>query len=83
MGELNMREGKPFRDLGMGLRMIRKGKIKLMPDYARLPANPKKVVNGKGPGNTVAYYPGCSLHSTGKSFDASRAPGPCARGRRR
>jgi heterodisulfide reductase subunit B len=73
MGELNLREGKPFRDLGMGLRMIRKGKIKLVPGFTRLPSKVSKVfkTNGKDAARTVAYYPGCSLHSTGASFDSS------------
>jgi heterodisulfide reductase subunit B len=68
MGELNLREGKPLRDLGMGLRMIRKGKIRLFPDYAR----PVRSVTREEPApNKVAYYPGCSLHSTGAAFDRS------------
>ncbi|MDF1552712.1 MAG: heterodisulfide reductase-related iron-sulfur binding cluster [Deferrisomatales bacterium] len=68
MGELNLREGKPFRDLGMGLRMFKKGKIRLLPDYAR----PVRSVTREEPApNKVAYYPGCSLHSTGAAFDRS------------
>ena len=68
MGELNLRERKPFRDLGMGLRMIKKGKIRLLPDYAR----PVRSVTREEPApNKVAYYPGCSLHSTGAAFDRS------------
>lgn len=68
MGELNLREGKPFRDLGMGVRMIRKGKIRLVPDFAR---NPRKVEAVAPAPGRVAYYPGCSLHSTGAAFDRS------------
>lgn len=68
MGELNLRDGKPFRDLGMGLRMIRKGKIRLLPDVARAP---KRVEAVEPAPNRVAYYPGCSLHSTGAAFDRS------------
>lgn len=68
MGELNLREGKPLRDLGMGLRMIRKGKIRLLPDLAR---HGKRVAAVAPRPNRVAYYPGCSLHSTGAAFDRS------------
>jgi len=68
MGELNLRDGKPLRDLGMGLRMIRKGKIRLLPDFAR---NPRRVEAVEPAPNRVAYYPGCSLHSTGAAFDRS------------
>jgi heterodisulfide reductase subunit B len=68
MGELNMRDLKPLRDLPMGLRMIRKGKIRLAPDFARQPRHPHPVEPAP---NRVAYYPGCSLHSTGVAFDRS------------
>jgi heterodisulfide reductase subunit B len=68
MGELNLREGKPFRDLKMGLRMIRKGKIRLAPQFAR---TPKRVRSAGAAPNRIAYYPGCSLHSTGAAFDLS------------
>ena len=68
MGELNLREGKPLRDIGMGLRMIRKGKIRLAPDIARTPREVEAVEPAP---NRVAYYPGCSLHSTGAAFDRS------------
>lgn len=68
MGELNLRDGKPLRDLGMGMRMIRKGKIRLMPDFAR---PPRRVAAVEPAPNRVAYYPGCSLHSTGAAFDRS------------
>jgi len=68
MGELNLRDGKPFRDLDMGLRMIRKGKIRLLPDFAR---NPTRVEAVAPAPNRLAYYPGCSLHSTGAAFDRS------------
>ncbi|TLN19935.1 hypothetical protein FDZ71_04640 [bacterium] len=68
MGELNLREGKPLRDIGMGLNMIRRGKIRLTPDFARAP----KTVSPQRPSSkAIAYYPGCSLHSTGKAFDLS------------
>ncbi|MEW6486386.1 MAG: heterodisulfide reductase-related iron-sulfur binding cluster [Thermodesulfobacteriota bacterium] len=68
MGELNLRDGKPLRDLPMGLRMIRKGKIRLLPQVAR---PPKRVEAVEPAPHRVAYYPGCSLHSTGAAFDRS------------
>jgi len=68
MGELNLREKQPFRDLPMGLRMIRKGKIRLLPEVVR----PPRRVPWVGPApNRVAYYPGCSLHATGRAYDVS------------
>ena len=68
MGELNLREGKPFRDLPLGLRMIRKGKIRLLPEVARPPRRVERVEPAE---NRLAYYPGCSLHATGLAFDRS------------
>jgi len=68
MGELNLRDGKPFRDLGMGLRMIKKGKIRVLPDFTRSPRHVEAV---EPAANRVVYYPGCSLHSTGAAFDRS------------
>ncbi len=68
MGELNLREGKPLRDLDMGLRMIRKGKIRLAPEFAR---PPRRVAAVEPAPNRLAYYPGCSLHATGAAFDRS------------
>lgn len=68
MGELNLREGKPLRDVGMGLGMIRRGKIRLAPSFARPPAKVPRLETAPG---AYAYYPGCSLHSTGAAFDRS------------
>lgn len=68
IGELNLRELQPLRDLPMGLRMIRKGKIRFLPEVARPSRRPPWV--GTAP-NRVAYYPGCSLHATGRAYDRS------------
>jgi heterodisulfide reductase subunit B2 len=68
MAELNLRDGKPFRDLKLGLGMMRKGKIRLLPQVARRAARVPRVVPAP---NRIAYYPGCSLHSTGRGYDRS------------
>ncbi len=68
MGELNLRDGKPLRDLSMGLRMMRKGTIRFLPEFARAPRRVEPVEPAE---NRVAYYPGCSLHATGIGFDRS------------
>jgi len=68
MAEMNLRSGRPLKDLAMGLEMIRKRKIKLLPEYVRRPkdvrATPKKP-------NQVGYYPGCSLHSLAAEYDST------------
>jgi len=68
MAELNLREGQPLRDLKLGLRMLGKKKLPLLPSIARAP---KKTTPLQKKANRIAYYPGCSLHSTGIAFDRS------------
>jgi len=68
MAELKLRTGNITGDLDLGLKMIQKRKLKFLPRPTRLPRNPKPV---PGAGDAVAYYPGCSLHSTATEFDAS------------
>jgi heterodisulfide reductase subunit B len=68
MAEMNLRTGRLFKDLSMGLGMIRKGKIGLLPEVVgrrkREPAADKKP-------NQIGYYPGCSLHSLGAAYDST------------
>jgi heterodisulfide reductase subunit B len=58
--------GKPFADMGMGLRMMRKGKLTLLPHFARTPKRVKPLENPIG---KVAYFPGCAASSTSKDYD--------------
>jgi len=58
--------GKPFADMGMGLRMLKKGKLKLLPHFAR---TPKKVKPLENPIGKVAYFPGCAASSSSKDYD--------------
>ncbi|MBI3913876.1 MAG: 4Fe-4S dicluster domain-containing protein [Chloroflexi bacterium] len=66
--EMNARTGQPFKDVPMGLEMIRKRKINLMPEFARVP---KKVEKREFKPNQIGYYPGCSLHSMASEYDHS------------
>jgi len=68
MAEMNLRTRRPFKDLAMGWEMFRKGKLKLFPSYARYP---KKVKSLEAQPNRIAYYPGCSLHSSASEYNAS------------
>jgi heterodisulfide reductase subunit B len=68
MAEMNLRTGQPFKDLPMGLEMIRKGKINFLPGIAR---PPKRVRPIDGADKKIAYYPGCSLHGLAREFDTS------------
>lgn len=58
--------GKPFSDAGIGLRMLKKGKLKPWPHFAR---TPKKVSPIAAPQDKVAYFPGCSASSSAKEYD--------------
>ncbi|MBI5440457.1 MAG: 4Fe-4S dicluster domain-containing protein [Deltaproteobacteria bacterium] len=71
MAELNLRDRKPLRDFDLGLRMIRKGKIRLLPTFARSPSRRARLPRLEPAPNRFAYYPGCSLHSTGAAYDRS------------
>jgi heterodisulfide reductase subunit B len=68
MAELNLRTGQPFKDAGMGLEMIRKGKIRLAPEFIRPPRHARRMAARP---NRIAYYPGCSLHSMASEYDHS------------
>ncbi len=64
--KLNLALGQPFREVDFGLKLLRKGKFKLLPEKAEK----SRVERGIGKGK-IAYYPGCSLHSSGEEFDHS------------
>ena len=66
--ETNLRSGQPFNDAALGLKLFKKGKMKLLPSIAR---SPKTVKAKPIPKNTIAYYPGCSLHAVAVEFDLS------------
>ncbi len=65
---VNIKSGEPFNDAALGQKLLKKGKLKLLPSKGKYNKNIKAK---EIPGNTVAYYPGCSLHSTASEFDLS------------
>ncbi len=66
MGGMNLVTGQLMKDMGMGLEMIKRGKLRFIPSFTRSPKHVKPVEPADG---TVAYYPGCSLHSTAAEYD--------------
>jgi len=61
--------GQLFKyDLPLAVKMLLAGKLKLLPSIARQAAPEKSPPPDA---NTIAYYPGCSLHATGIEFDMS------------
>ena len=70
IAELNLRTGKITKDMGLALKLIPRGKVKLTPDFVRYsPPGTRPAM--KKDESTVAYYPGCSLHSTSKDYEES------------
>ena len=67
MVEMNLRTRQPLKDVGMGLGMLARRKVKILPSVARTPRRPKRKAQ---PGE-IAYYPGCSLHSVGSELNES------------
>ena len=66
MGGMNLWTGQLFKDMGMGIDMVRRNKLKFIPSLTRPPKKVKPVEKRNG---TIAYYPGCSLHSTAAEYD--------------
>ena len=66
--EFNLRSGKLLNNMDLGVRMIRKGKIKYLPGLSRPPRRARRI---DGAESAVAYYPGCSLHSTAAEYNES------------
>ncbi len=58
--------GKPFTDIGIGWRMLKKGKLTLWPHFA---STPKEVVPIENPTDKVAYFPGCTASSSANEYD--------------
>lgn len=68
MAEIKLRTLNITSDLDLGVKMIRKQKLAFLPTPARPPRRVKPVPAAT---RAVAYYPGCSLHSTGSEFNTS------------
>lgn len=70
----NLRTHPVTEDLDMGLKMFAKNKFPVLPHFSR---PPRKVKPIPGANKAIAYYPGCSLHSTSPEFNMS-AQAVCA-----
>lgn len=69
MAEIKLRKPeKLLDDLDLYTNMLKKRKVSLLPSIGR---PPHKVKPQPGASEAVAYYPGCSLHSTATEFDHS------------
>jgi heterodisulfide reductase subunit B2 len=68
MAEMKLRTLDILGDMDLGVKMVLKNKLAFLPSPTRPPRRVKPV---PGAAQAVAYYPGCSLHSTGAEFDHS------------
>ncbi|MEJ2562803.1 MAG: 4Fe-4S dicluster domain-containing protein [Anaerolineales bacterium] len=71
MVEMNMRTKQPFKDVDLGLDMIKHGKIAFLPSVIRKRKPKTKESPPEREANEVGYYPGCSLHSLAREFNLS------------
>jgi heterodisulfide reductase subunit B len=55
-------------DIELYIKMLRKRKVAFLPTIGRPPKNVKPIPEAA---KAVAYYPGCSLHSTAQEFNTS------------
>jgi heterodisulfide reductase subunit B len=68
MAEMKLRTRDLTGDLDLGAKMMRKRKLAILPRPTRTPRQVKPI---PGAPEAVAYYPGCSLHTTGSEFNDS------------
>ena len=68
MASFNMALGRPFRDLKLGMRMIARGKLSILPHFGRATANANRLAYNP---KAIGYYPGCSLSSSAIEYGKS------------
>ena len=68
MANFNMALGRPFRDLKLGIRMITRGKLSILPHFGKATAKAKKLAYNP---KAIGYYPGCSLSSSAIEYGKS------------
>lgn len=68
MAEMKIRNRDLFGDLDLGIKMFQRNKLPFLPSPTRRPLKAKPV---PAAAKSIAYYPGCSLHSTAREFNVS------------
>jgi heterodisulfide reductase subunit B len=68
LAELKLRTLDFTSDLDLGAKLFAKNKFAFLPNREKPPKNVKPVSDAD---TSIAYYPGCSLHSTGEEYDIS------------
>jgi heterodisulfide reductase subunit B len=68
MGGLNLVTGNLFKDMDMAVEMLKRRKLSILPSLPTRPPKPGKVQPVEPAPNRIAYYPGCSLHSSAAEY---------------
>ncbi len=68
MAAHNIALKKPFNDLKMGLRMLRRGKLGFVPEF---PNKKKGTVRADYGDRAIAYFPGCSMACSAVEYSRS------------
>jgi heterodisulfide reductase subunit B2 len=68
MVEMKLRNRDLLSDMDLGIKMVAKNKLPYFPGPAHTPRHVKPV---PGAADAMAYYPGCSLHSTSAEYNHS------------
>jgi heterodisulfide reductase subunit B len=74
IAEYNLRTRQPLKDLPMGLGMLRRRTVKLLPAVVRRRRRARRLATAPvaaRPAAQIGYYPGCSLHSMAAEYDHS------------
>lgn len=69
MAEFNLRSGQLLKDAALGMKMFKAGKLKLLPEVVRYNKPTRTAVPADA--RKVAFYPGCTLHTTGVEYGTS------------
>lgn len=68
MAEVKLRNHNLTSDMDLAMKMLKKHKLAFLPGRVRPPRIVKPVPKAA---QTIAYYPGCSLHSTAQELNVS------------
>lgn len=68
MAEIKLRNRDLFSDMDLAVKFLQKNKLPFLPTPTH---RPRKVKPNPQAVSAVAYYPGCSLHSTAREFNHS------------
>ncbi len=66
MAGLNLTTGRFLKDVDLGLEMMKRHKLRLVPSFARPPKRVEPVAPAE---NKIAYFPGCALHSSAAEYN--------------